>query len=39
VSDEPDTPDEGEKEEEAGAITLEVQDGVIGADSDFTDDE
>jgi hypothetical protein len=38
VSDDPDTPDEGEKEE-PGATTLEVDDGTIGADSDFTDDE
>jgi len=38
VSDESNTPEE-EQEEEAGAITLEVQDGVIGADSDFTADD
>jgi hypothetical protein len=38
VSDEPDTPEE-EQEEETGAITLEVQDSVLGADSDFTNDE
>jgi hypothetical protein len=30
------TPEEGE--EEAGAITLEVDDGTLGADSDFTED-
>jgi len=38
VSDDAPPPEEGEKEE-PGATTLEVDDGTIGADSDFTDDE
>jgi hypothetical protein len=39
VSDEPDTPEEGEQEEEDGAITLEVHDSTLGADSDFAHEE